>query len=180
MKKSFFPILGLIALICIILVVFINLRIQKVECDKQEAISRSITVTIQYDRLALESDFQKYTNAYSDSDIAVPEKYGTLVKLNAHINNSSEHNLTFFDLQRYIDENVYFIPGAADLEPTLPIMSNDEQDFDLYVYVNSDLSNDKEIQAAFSKAVFSFACITEDGKSQTTRGVYQKSNDAKQ
>lgn len=174
MKKRLIPIAGLIVLICIMLIVLINLRIQKVECDKQKAISRDVTVTIQYDRLASESDFQKYTNVYIDNDIAVPEKYGTLVKLNAHINNYSEHNLTFLDLQRYINENVYFIPGAADLEPTLPIISNEGRDFDLYVYVNSNLSNDKEIQTALGEAIFSFACITEEGRSQTIRGLYQK------
>ena len=137
----------LLIILLLAFTIMLTLSLSACSSDTSGDINNNIDIAFITCCNATEEDFQKYNNAFSNETVVLQKDGYRLMKAKCEITNknnfakNSEFQLT---------EN------AADYEPTFSIEANSSYDFDIYIYVSNELTDENEILQKLNNLIISF------------------------
>lgn len=106
---------------------------------------------------ATEEDFQKYNNAFSNETVVLQKDGYRLMKAKCEITNKNNFAISFDKVNAIKNSEFQLTENAADYEPTFSIEANSSYDFDIYIYVNNELTDENEILQKLNNLIISFS-----------------------
>lgn len=106
---------------------------------------------------AIEEDFQKYNNAFSNETVVLQKDSYRLMKAKCEITNKNNFAISFDKVNAIKNSEFQFTENAADYEPTFSIEANSSYDFDIYIYVSNELTDENEILQKLNNLIISFS-----------------------
>lgn len=106
---------------------------------------------------ATEEDFQKYNNAFSNETVVLQKDGYRLMKAKCEITNKNNFAISFDKVNAIKNSEFQLTEIAADYEPTFSIEANSSYDFDIYIYVNNELTDENEILQKLNNLIISFS-----------------------
>lgn len=106
---------------------------------------------------ATEEDFQKYNNAFSNETVVLQKDGYRLMKAKCKITNKNNFAISFEKVNAIKNNEFYLTDNSADYEPTFSIEANSSYDFDIYIYVSNELTDENEILQKLNNLIISFS-----------------------
>lgn len=147
----------LLIILLLAFTIMLILSLSACSSDTSDDINNNIDIAFKTCHNATEEDFQKYNNAFSSETVVFQKDGYRLMKAKCEITNKNNFAISFDKVNAIKNSEFQLSENAADYEPTFSIEANSSYDFDIYIYVSNELTDENEILQKLNNLIISFS-----------------------
>lgn len=147
----------LLIILLLAFTIMLTLSLSACSSDTSGDINNNIDIAFITCCNAAEEDFQKYNNAFSGETVVLQKDGYRLMKAKCEITNKNNFAISFDKVNAIKNSEFQLTENAADYEPTFSIEANSSYDFDIYIYVSNELTDENEILQKLNNLIISFS-----------------------
>ena len=147
----------LLIILLLAFTIMLTLSLSACSSDTSGDINNNIDIAFMTCHNAKEEDFQKYNNAFSNETVVLQKDGYRLMKAKCEITNKNNFAISFDKVNAIKNSEFQLTENAADYEPTFSIEANSSYDFDIYIYVSNELTDENEILQKLNNLIISFS-----------------------
>lgn len=147
----------LLIILLLAFTIMLILSLSACNSDTSDDINNNIDIAFITCCNATEEDFQKYNNAFSSETVVFQKDGYRLMKAKCEITNKNNFAISFDKVNAIKNSEFQLTENAADYEPTFSIEANSSYDFDIYIYVSNELTDENEILQKLNNLIISFS-----------------------
>lgn len=137
--------------------IMLILSLSACNSDTSDDINNNIDIAFITCCNATEEDFQKYNNAFSSETVVLQKDGYRLMKAKCELTNKNNFAISFDKVNATKNSEFQLTENAVDYEPTFSIEANSSYDFDIYIYVSNELTDENEILQKLNNLIISFS-----------------------